>query len=586
MQIPSVVESAGSLDEPFGPGVDPGAYPAEPLAGDAAIGPDGSVAGASAESAAPHPATLQGSAELATEETSAGRAGGRAEGPNRIRPAARRPDGRVPRSAADATGAAASFAAIVAAWTAGAPSPPPTDRAGATAPPAEPVRTGPAGRPRTDRAQDAQAAAATGADPAHGSLSGARPVDVAAWLATVIPAWAPGAAVAPARVGHGVAGESPAPDTPSSSQPPGQAGSGELGPAEILGPGPAGATAATAGRVPAAPPPGPPSSEPSDPTATADPPISLRAAADRAAEGSGAGHRRPTAFGEAVDPGAAEPAWSPAAAASAPERPMPPERAVPPERPVIPAAKATPVGTHVPDAAATVLGSTTVAPPATTEPVDPPARVADAAAAAEHILTVVAERIRLAVRDRLPALEATFHDPALGPVRLAVRGLPDGPIAADLVVASAHAARALGRAAGELRSLAEAGIELRIRIESGASPAAVTEARVEVRAGHGHPAAGPASSQSGPTTDDGRGFLDDAGGRRFLDDAGGPGSNAGRGSGREPAADGGGGAPAGSEMAIAATRNSRGGRPLGGRSPATRPSLGPGLAAGAIDLRL
>jgi hypothetical protein len=256
---------------------------------------------------------------------------------------------------------------------------------------------------------------------------------------------------------------------------------------------------------------------------------------------------------------------------------MPPERSAAPERPAIPAAKATPVGTHVPDAAATILGSTTVAPPATTEPVDPPARVADEAAAAEHILTVVAERIRLAVRDRLPTLEATFHDPALGPVRLAVRGLPDGPIAADLVVASAHTARALGRAAGELRSLAEAGIQLRIRIEAGASPAAATESRVEVRAGHGHPAAAPASGQSGPTTDDGR---------RFPDDAGGPGSDAGRQDGREPAADGGGGAPAGSEMAIAATRSSRRGRPLGGRSPATRPSLGPGLAAGAIDLRL
>lgn len=92
----------------------------------------------------------------------------------------------------------------------------------------------------------------------------------------------------------------------------------------------------------------------------------------------------------------------------------------------------------------------------------------DPTAAADRLLRFVAERIHVAVGERRPALEARFHDPALGPVRLSVSGLPDGPIAVTIIVTIARAARAIERAAREAHADGQAplaGIDLRIRTE-------------------------------------------------------------------------------------------------------------------------
>lgn len=127
---------------------------------------------------------------------------------------------------------------------------------------------------------------------------------------------------------------------------------------------------------------------------------------------------------------------------------------------------------------------------------------------ADRLLATVAERIRLAVRDRRPSLEATFHDAALGPVRLAVRGLPDGPIEALVVVATESAARALERAAGDtgLRSVDLVGVDVRVRVEPG-SVGPTIESRVDHRIEFGHPA--PAARPEPSSDGGGRGSGDD-----------------------------------------------------------------------------
>lgn len=192
---------------------------------------------------------------------------------------------------------------------------------------------------------------------------------------------------------------------------------------------------------------------------------------------------------------------------------------------------------------------------------------------ADRLLAAVAERIRLAIRDRLPTLEATFHDPTLGSVRLAVRGLPDGPIEAVVVVATEAAARGLERAAREAdrRSADPLGIELRIRVEPASSAPVTADARPEHRA-PGHAGVHDGLGQGGPSGDQTSARRDPAG------------ADAGLG------ADDGGrqGDPSTPEGPVGPSGSARRGRSTG---PTTAPLAGPSRGSvaarsGGIDIRL
>ncbi|GIW20494.1 MAG: hypothetical protein KatS3mg065_0790 [Chloroflexota bacterium] len=177
------------------------------------------------------------------------------------------------------------------------------------------------------------------------------------------------------------------------------------------------------------------------------------------------------------------------------------------------------------------------------------------------------------IRDRLPALEATFHDPTLGSVRLAVRGLPDGPIEAVVVVATEAAARGLERAAREAdrRSADPLGIELRIRVEPASSAPVTADARPEHRA-PGHAGVHDGLGQGGPSGDQTSARRDPAG------------ADAGLG------ADDGGrqGDPSTPEGPVGPSGSARRGRSTG---PTTAPLAGPSRGSvaarsGGIDIRL
>jgi hypothetical protein len=101
----------------------------------------------------------------------------------------------------------------------------------------------------------------------------------------------------------------------------------------------------------------------------------------------------------------------------------------------------------------------------------------------------VAALIRQASRDGLPTLEAAFHDPVLGAVRLSVRGLPDGPVEAQLVVASETAAAALERARRDPATQPAdlAAVDLRVRVEPGPSHGAAPDVRTDPRSQPGYP---------------------------------------------------------------------------------------------------
>lgn len=189
----------------------------------------------------------------------------------------------------------------------------------------------------------------------------------------------------------------------------------------------------------------------------------------------------------------------------------------------------------------------------------------------ERLLAIVVGRIRHSVRERLPALEATFRDPTLGTVRLSVRGLPDGPIRAVLVVAGEVAARALERAAHdrETHPIDLTGIDLRVRVDT----TAASEARGDHRPGAG---------QGGPGLGGGNGERPDGGGRSPLDDGSrGLGLAGGHAGGRDDLVGGENGeAQAPSPGAPIAARSGR------RASPAGRTAVPLSRATGTIDLRL
>ncbi len=208
-----------------------------------------------------------------------------------------------------------------------------------------------------------------------------------------------------------------------------------------------------------------------------------------------------------------------------------------------------------------------------------PPRPAPTPGDVERLFGLLAARIRQASRDGLPTLEATFHDPALGNVRLAVRGLPEGPIEAVLVVTSESAARAIEQVSRDPAiRLGDLGVlDLQVRIEPGTPHGAAADVRGDARAGPGHPGPGHPGQREGS----GQALVD--GDRPGHHDP-----SARHGTGRDAPEDGGRAHPAeplaGLGVAVRVRRQGGGPRPSPATAPAA-PRLTPRLPAG-IDLRL
>lgn len=208
--------------------------------------------------------------------------------------------------------------------------------------------------------------------------------------------------------------------------------------------------------------------------------------------------------------------------------------------------------------------------------------------AVDRLFGLVATRIRQASREGLPTLEATFHEPALGTVRLSVRGLPDGPVVATLVVASEALARVLERARQDpdSRSADLAALDLRIRVEPGIGGRPVPDLRGDHHLNPGQQ--GPGQPDPGP----GAGDADRREGAERGRGGGGAavGGDPSASSGSTRGDDGHGGLP-GSSLSIPAVdpstrarRRAGGVRPVSGALAAAAP---PALRRpGGIDIRL
>lgn len=494
---------------------------------------------------------------------------------------------------------------------------------------------------------------ATVRDPAPPPLvPGSADGGFAAWLAAVIPVWAPGSGVVPLVVrSHGrapatpeaVAAASPAngvANAPGS----GAVDSGGPGPGIATAgspPGPRGAPRAAHPSEPHPSEPGPSEPGPSEPPGTDVRPAAARAGraepalADPPASPTAPSGPRTSASAPAPSAGPADPTPPPLPAGHPPAAPL-----AAPAGPALSLSEhpaAAHLTTPAPDTPAAVAGRNLLGGPSpsgeiaeraaewATDPTDrdaaradvprphdrvpieapvrAPGRPSEPTSAVgstdgplppptrepvDRLFGLVATRIRQASREGLPTLEATFHEPALGTVRLSVRGLPDGPIVATLVVASEAVARALERARWDTASRPAdlAAIDLRVRVDPGAGGAPVPDVRADQHpnrshAGSGQPDPGPGAADADRRegAERGRGGDDAAVGRD-----GSASSGSARGDDRHGGLPGGAPSVPAVEPSTRARRRTGGVRPASGAVPAVAP---PALRRpGGIDLRL